>query len=585
MEINLKENIGFNKTIVIPLTIINKNFTTDMNNNLTLTSIENTTSLKFSNYTMLYIHNLNLTNPLNISTSNSKDFNITIFINTVNTSNKVGIYEDTLKLISSNGLPSKNFTILLKVNLTNEILVDASINGTIEPNKEFNFTVIPRYQNGSFVDELNTSNFTLEFEKEYITGRFYRFNATIINVSKNGESYLIFANVSNVLGGNFTAKIKVLDGRGNEGLKILKDIPINESFLLLDAYPETSEFHASTQIYIIVRVSNVGIKKESNVEIRTSSQNCNVYRSPLNISEINGSSTYTNNTAFLVATQNGTNCIVSVYSNNPKFHPAHKNITFTIYWSPPPSSSTSETQQNQTSQQQNVSFELTFVNLPNVIEVNRNSSKTISIFVKNPSSTAQDVKLLISGINESYYQITPSLQRIYSNKTSEFVVEFKDIDTKIGKYEIEVFAVSDYTNISSQITLIVNPSLSEISQLEENLNSLESVIKELESNITQLEKTGANLTALKNLISEIKSNLAELKTKLENKEYVDVYYSIGDLSSKVENLLTSIKNVKSAIESKKEGEKKELSIFDIVIIAIIIAAIAFLIYLLLPVKT
>ncbi|MEM5811162.1 MAG: hypothetical protein QXG91_00210 [Candidatus Aenigmatarchaeota archaeon] len=581
LNINLKENIGFNKTIKIPLVIVNRNYT-DIDNNLTIISIENSTSLKSSSLYVNYSHDLNVSEDINISSSNSYLFNITLYLDA---SKQIGLYTDNLKIVSLNGLPEKNFTILITLNLSNQLIVNVInvLNQTILPNSDFNITLQAFYQNNTFVDGLNISNFTVKLER-YVYSTKYSVDANVNNVFSNSTIYLLNNSVGNILGGNFTLIVNVSDDRGNFGVGEFKNVLVNESLLTLYASPSLSSFSSATNIPISLTVTNHGLKGESNIVINAYSSGCNIYPSSLTISFINYSSSYSNSSAFIVATQNNSNCYVTINSSNPKFLSNFKETSFSIlYEAPSGGQQGGQGQQNQT-----ITYSLEIVEFEKNVFVERNNTNTTIVKVKNPSDREQVVYLNIPDLDNKYFEVLPSQQTIASQQIKNFTVKFNATNLNTGTYALKFLAYSSYANKTVNFNLIVLPSKEEIKYINDTLNNFSSIILEIEKNITELEKKGYNLTSLKAELNTIKESLNNLVNAFNSGNYQTVTENLSDLSNKIAQFSKSLSSLGESIKAKETKKGKGLfglGIFDIIIISIIIAAIAFLIYLLLPVKT
>ncbi|MCS7123602.1 MAG: hypothetical protein RMJ17_03465 [Candidatus Aenigmarchaeota archaeon] len=586
LNINLKENIGLNKTIKIPLVITNKNYTDHINNNLTITNIENSTSLKSGLFYINYSHDLNLAKNLNISSSNSYPFNITLHLDTSKHNNSVGIFSDNLKIVSLNGLPERNFTIFITLNLTSE-LITKIINVTnqtdgkniILPNSYFNVTLSVFYQNNSFVKNLNSSNFTITLER-YVFSTKYVAETNVENVYSLDNSYILNVSSGNILGGNFTLKVNVTDGRKNFGVSEFKNVSVNESLLTLHASPSSSSFSYTTQIPISLTVFNHGLRDEHNIIINAYSSGCSITPTSLTISFINYSSSYSNSSAFIAITQNNTNCSITINSSNPKFLPFFKESSFLIIYEPLlPRKEARE-------QDQPISYSLEIVEYEDKVYVQRNRTNSTIVKVKNPSIAEQTVYLTIKDLGKEYFEIIPFQQTIDSFETKSFIVKLYGKNLSIDIYNLTFLAYSSNANASKKFKLIILPSYLDIEIINISLTNLTAMILKLEENITMLEKEGINMSFLKNELNNLKNELNNLKENFEKKNYLKIYENIDKLTKNVNELIDSFIKIKENIaqQLKKEEKKKGINIFDIIIIAIIIVAIAFLVYLLLPVK-
>ncbi len=343
------DNVGTNKTLDYTLTINNTGaFSLTLND-------YNSTSLNSSGGNFIYF-NYSFDNP--VSARGSTLLKIRINETTLTASTGESVYLGWIKLNSTSAHPYKDFLVNITLNLTDKlnVLVSNVANQTdksvwINPiNKTENYSTIPSsnpvfinvtvnvtYQNGTFVNILNATNFTVWLQNEFpYEGSNYTINftganvANVIRANPTLNNYVLNVSIpSNISGGNYSVYATAYDsstGPRNGGTAKFNYLYVNSSALVIDVYNGTHDNDDFTNIGsrdIFVNVTNVGGGAIFNASLSLSlSGSCSAvtsgYTADYELGNISGFSRYTNSSAtWKIEIASNSTCTATIVGRGP----------------------------------------------------------------------------------------------------------------------------------------------------------------------------------------------------------------------------------------------------------------------------
>ncbi len=212
-------------------------------------------------------------------------------------------------------------------------------------------------------------------------------------------------------------------------------------------------------------------------------------------------------------------------------------------------------------------------------DIVQGESATKQLTVKNNGQrTLYTVKIIIKGINGSWYTISPSsVSTLNIDQISTFTVTFSiPKNAEVNAYTITTEANSSLAVASATFSLRVLPSNETVtSDIIPKYSNITYTYKGLENEIAELEKSKGNVTELKNLLANLKNKIDQANKSIESKNYFDA----NNLLAEAEQIIADIK---AKMAEKKPAKPEETNLFLISIIAFIIVMAIFFVYLFWP---
>ncbi|MBU3896667.1 MAG: hypothetical protein KJ697_01915 [Nanoarchaeota archaeon] len=274
-QVSINENIGITESITAGFWINNTeddSFEIIEVNNTGFLMKDGTQNISFN----LIVPALPITIPAN--TPDYKTF--TFGIDIANTSNSIGTYSGYLDFNVSLGGKYQIYKLPLEVNLTDVLNVSVSniqnvTEGVASIIANLTMDVEPRYWNGSIVDGLDETNFTVSLLHAY--NAILSEDEPILTVTKvqNEDAYYTIdvSTLPDLLGGNYTISVEVTD-KINTGTGSYDNskFAINETALLIEFYDcgtycATTGLAVSTAYKCKHNITNYGYKTAENVNI------------------------------------------------------------------------------------------------------------------------------------------------------------------------------------------------------------------------------------------------------------------------------------------------------------------------------
>ncbi|MFH1106170.1 MAG: hypothetical protein V1731_03095 [Candidatus Aenigmatarchaeota archaeon] len=331
------DNLGANKTVNFGF-LINNTGSYDL-----YLGDYNTTSLNFSDHSIWF--NYSFQNP--VPAGSSSMLNVRFNLTTLSFNSDESVYLGWILLNSTNAHPYNAFRINMTFNLTNKLnfFVYNVSNYTgsnwirlqsTTNNSYINVTVNITFQNGSFVPNLNPSNFSVWMQNTFVyEGSNYTYNVTDMNVTAvhtNAGVYKYYVlNVSvpsSAFGGNFTVYASARDAPGgfaNYGADKFSYLYVNKSLMTIDLTNGTSDaptFYATGDYDVNMTVFNQGAEPATDVNVSgAASGSCSIktgYMEGFYIGNISSYSSYSNSTIWKLSIVGNGTCTFAVVGNSPR---------------------------------------------------------------------------------------------------------------------------------------------------------------------------------------------------------------------------------------------------------------------------
>jgi len=561
----LKLNITFNNTGSYP---IYYNYSTS---NYTLTYGSGNISFTVDNWP---------SNP--IAAGSSGTINITVSINTTNTSNQAGIYRgwiffnSTNTTLSSSSYPYNTYNLSLEVNLTNLLNVQVIAVDTGDGNNwientsaNYNITLSTKIflMNGTQLFDTNglsINNFTSSRMTEINMSTTYpminitqrTFGSTNLCEESAEKCYVNVTTPTTMKGGNYTISLGV---EWNNGQSVLTGNATYNSIVVRDtglymtcSDPSTCTINlneGSNTTYFNVSVTNYGPINPSGGTISFINDSCaatitaNSGRTTCTGTadgmtftsiNVNGNGTQTCIFSWRVISQEdvsaNTACTFYIRVSNTSFHNSNQiSGTLTVYNASAPSTTTtvpSSSTSSSTSSTSNASSKvsgtskyLDITDYPTSISIEQGGNKKASVTVKNTNNTlTQNMILYVNGLNSSWYSVNPSTAQ-----------KLKRGESYVFEVSFNIpgnAAIGDYSAKFNATSLYINPLKPDVSFI------YDTVLKGFTLKITPGE-------ALK---SEINSKLSQYKNDMNSLEgQINQSKSQNYNTSEAESLFNQLK--------------------------------------------
>lgn len=288
--IRVKDNIGFNRSgddIQIVLLINNTG-----NQDIVFEDSTNSTNLSKDGF---YV-NFTYTYPSILNASQSGILEINLTYNTNMTGNTQGIYTGWIYLNATEAHPYQGFNLSIKLNLTDDLIVNITNIKTADGDNEKENVSIPenitlwvrvRYINGSHIgDDLNKTNFTVWLTEGNVSESIYRVpsNGYLVNYENppfvSGETYYLNVTLpANMVGGKYFVNINTSVKRGGANLLGFGNgypLIVNDIGLYLSPINNVNlgDINEGSSSYFNVTVKNFGPVSASGATITFNKGNC-----------------------------------------------------------------------------------------------------------------------------------------------------------------------------------------------------------------------------------------------------------------------------------------------------------------------
>jgi len=613
--INLKDNIGFNKTLVLNITINNTG-----NQEIVF---DQDVSSQYLNYSSHYME-LSYNYPNTIEPKNSSKLNIAISIDTTKTGNTPGIYKGWILLNDTNSHPYSTFNLSISVNLTSALNVflrnifTSDNNKWIEvPSNSTNFTIEAEafYVNGTEAKDLDLTNFGNIYLQNknhsyriptsgYLSTSLYSspiFKTTPdrywINVSLPGSSTRPGGYYDVYLSANKSEGGATLLGSDHNGTLIINESALylssaDKTFDVVEGTTSDEDFNLTITNYGPLEAKGTLTLDGSDdddcdymyLDAKSYKSNCASAKSgdhfTVRISE--GESCWF---TWELKAKNVTadkKCKAKVVTTDPRFN----DMNVEIYINNNEASTTNQqTQQNNNStNNETLETRIEIMEYPASLEIVQGESKNFTINVENPGDTDQNnLKFSISGIPETWYSFTPSKLDLNSLTEGDFNVNITPPKIVPVKTYNLIFKVSNTNvNITKTSTLKVLPSEEEKTRINETYEKYMENFTSLQSEMEELLSKNMNVTELNKTLEQIKSKLKSINSSI----YTGDYFTADQVLGEVESLIIQAENLSgSPIPKMTSPLSLDLSKYIWIIVGVIsIAIVGFLVYLLLPPK-
>lgn len=607
-NITWKDNLGINRTITTTFNINNYadyNITINVTNSSFLNN-----SVNYMNYT---IGNLTLIDG-NIISNIVNVTQVNITIDTTKTSNSEGFYRGWILINSTNGYPYKLFNLSLLVNLTHQL--NASITDVTNPTggtsitagNFFNITLPVKYQNGSFVSDLNlsTSNFIVWATH---TNRSYFSNSSLGNTTLAintvtadtiNQLYKLYVQTnSTLLGGNYTLYVYVKDNNTNNlnYETAISNLTINETALKLTiedyggsiygtAYDKT--IGSTGDFYVRGRLTNYGAKIATGANISYTAGSClSLLSGPSstvqlgNLNPWGGENTTANSTTnptlhwkFNATTAGTCNLTFTSSASGTQYDRQNYTITFTVT-----APTTTATGGGGGAAATNTTKALSITDYPSSLEIQQNSSKSTIIKVKNVGAVdLTNVGVSTTGVDSSWYTIS-SEQNITKNTEKNYTLIFNIPATaEVKTYSITFIASATGVSTSVSSTLKVLPSNETQQQMVVDLSGYTIRYNNISKALNESKATGKNVSLAEEKLNQAKTLIDKANSYISEGKYFEAYELLSQIKTALDDAESALSSAE-LVEETMAGKLSKLNwIIIIVAVVIVVGAVVLFIY-------
>lgn len=551
--IKIDENIGANLTRIFGNVTVNNTGTYDLTLTTTHSSfliLPDTTSNISFNYTA----------PTSISAGSSGLLNITLNINTVNTSDTEGQYYGWIFLNATDAHPYLGFNLTLQVNLTrflnvSVVKVESSNTGGTGDNVIYNsslnswvnVTFNVRYINGTLItgDQIVCNNVT-NFKQMWL----YEPNASYTYPESGNLTYK-----------NSTPSCDYGTGSGNYTLNLSVPSGVVGGIYQIRAIVNTSKLTGQSVGPQVLIINDTGLHLAEKIslpyylyvgEIKTYSvlvKNYGPFAASSGYAKINFSENCAqisvtnpekpvnieayNTTGKLIewsvtGVTNGT-CPYNITNTSGKWFPFSLSSTIDVY----PTTTTTEPSLPPVGENVTAAAKyLDITSYPTLVSVVQGSTNSTKVTVKNINTTrGQDVKLTVENINSTWFSSTPALLigMLPLNSTNFTVLFSVPADAEVKDYSAKFTAISNFANVSKTFTLRVLPRAETKVEINATLASFKQNMTELWGDINQSAEKGINVTLANATFFLLKALIDQAQTNINQGDYNSAYYLFDNI--------------------------------------------------------
>lgn len=221
-----------------------------------------------------------------------------------------------------------------------------------------------------------------------------------------------------------------------------------------------------------------------------------------------------------------------------------------------------------------------FVEAPASVEVVQNTTKAVTIKIKNIGNVGQNVSVKLSDIDGSLFEFVPVTKDILVGQTADFVLTFNISNLNLKEYIGNLSASSQNWTIYQTLTLRIMPSNETKIELKDKLALFALEVSKLESEISKDKVAGMNVLDAEAKLEELKSKLQEAENQANSGKYFEAYQNFETIDS----LITETRELLKALP-QVGGTTGFSNIWIFVGVGIAVIAIGgFVVYLFLPPK-
>lgn len=626
----LGENIGWNRTLVLNITVNNTG-----NAAINFNTRGNSTSLNLTGTPSKFM-DFEVQAPTGaLGAGSSAVMNITITIDTSETTNSQGIYEGYVFLNATDAHPYQGFNLTLQVNLTRELNVFVRSAVTQDNDNEIenisdsqNFTVSAEvfYKNSTELTHLQNAsgNFTVALVEGNTSVRIPGGTFTLYNSTSNNPLFRTdtgryelnaswIAN-SSVPGGYYNVSLGAQEfagGQTNFGNISNSTIMVNNSGLWLQAVTSTSISVSDASVTSFnFTVKNLGLIKPNGfinatgVSSSTASITANDSASSCRDAATGNAFTFSRGDDAKTISTAGTETCWFRFKIDPDNVTATKTATMTV--SVGGSDGTFNTlsvsltvtdsnkaadddddggggagggaDEDTAAEDEEAAADIfNITDYPSNVEIVQGSNKSVTVTVQNIGDEDQDdVALAVTGVDSSWVTITPSDVNLAVDDTQDYAVDYiVPATAEIKVYDITYKVSNANGEESASANLTVQPS-------NETKQKIEETYQTLLENVTSLENQLKDLAAKNYNVSEANATLAALKGKLrEAGEAIASgdYITANSLLAEANALRAELQQKLAAVAPAAGGG---LSILLVAGGIVVLAAVGLVVYMFLP---
>lgn len=610
--IKIDENIGSNLTKEFSI-IINNTGTYDFN----LTTKNSSVLSKDSTHKM----GLSYSAPETIPAHSSGLLNVTIDINTVNTSDVTGQYRGWAYLNASDSHPYQGFNLTIQVNLTNQINVEVIDIVTNNSGSDDNVIFDPSlptvakivfnvfYVNGTQITGDIICNNVTNFKKIWL----YEPNASYTYPTSGNLTYINSTETCDDPqdSGNYTLNITIPAGRpggsyeihalvNTTGNKLTGEsdgpevLVINNTGLKMSIVGDQPPYSmvANTTKIINVSINNYGLLEATNSSIRFMIKGCLESSSYYSYTNCNVSASGTRVNISSIPSGNTSWCYVAW---NIKTVGSADSCTPTIngtagVWFGNLSLGITVTEANETTPitptpnitTPGYNYSLIFTKAESLILIKQNSTNSTVVVVKNIGNITQLVNFSILTLSSSWFTLNATSANISANSSATFLVTFRVGIVDMSDYGGTFKAASRNKTITSDFTLRVLPSDANRTYINDMITSYRTQMLNFSNVINQSKQQGYNTSDAESHLQDLIAKIQEAEGYISQNDYGSAYLTLGLIESLLGDTRDAIAGMEKTTEPPQGG-----TIFDmltLIIIGVGVISVIVLAYLFWPSK-
>ncbi|MCD6477400.1 MAG: hypothetical protein J7K87_00125 [Candidatus Aenigmarchaeota archaeon] len=608
--INLKDNTGFNKTLLLEIPIKNTG-----NKEIVFDQVSRSPSLKYSSYYIDFTDNY----PSSLAPGTSGTLNITINLDATKTNNILGIYSGWIVLNDTDSHPYSTFNLSIDFDLTNEIYpniveINTSDNDNwvenVSSSQNITVKVHVYFADGGEMNDLNISNFhSVYLDNEnytnykipssghlsiyeatnpfYLSGKYWLYVSLPGDSSRPGGYYDVY------LSTNRTEDGATLTGTTHGGTLIINNsalyLSTNDAHISLDEGTTGSE-------HFNLSVTNYGPLTAKGTLNLDWSSDCDYLNDIDPVSIKSGCGSVSGN-GFKVDISDGDTCwytwrfdaknvtsdetcAIDVLTSDPTLNTKKVYVEIDNIASPTPNQQNQNTNNNESNtNNQSTAAKIEISQYPSSINVIQGETESFPLSVKNAGDTSQsNLTLYVSGIPDTWYSYSPSHINLNSGDEENFTINITPSKSAPIKTYVLNFTVKNSNVWSSNTSVLkVLPCEEEKSKINKTYEIYLSNYTSLMEKMSLLSKR-ENVTILNNTLRKLKSKLDLVEQSISKGDYFTADQLLGDVYS----LITEAENLSTEKGSASAISLKSSNIVWIAVGVIAIIIVAFLVYLMLP---
>jgi len=191
--------------------------------------------------------------------------------------------------------------------------------------------------------------------------------------------------------------------------------------------------------------------------------------------------------------------------------------------------------------------DLAFVEVPDLIFVEQNSSNSTQVTVRNTGNIPQTVNFTIENISVGSWSVTPTSISLSPDSNGTFSINFTVTNESVGSYAGIFKAYSINKTIVSNFTLRITLGKEAKEKINKTIEGYKLELLALEIELNKTKSMGFNISSTEEILNTVKQLIAQAEDNVAKGDYegaARILSSIGNLPDEIKKELERAKATK-----------------------------------------